>query len=1205
LPLFEALESRRLLANFVVTNTGDNNGVNPKPGANTGTLRQAIVDANDAPNPMHGLNQIVFAIGNGVQTIQPLKAGLPAITKPVIIDGTSPANFSKQKIVIDGSRADAGADGLTITAGGSTVLDLTINQFKAKPGQSLTGDGIVLSGDKGGNTIQSCYLGTDASGAVARPNQGSGVVIKTRSNGNTIGGAAGFQDNVISGNVQDGIKIFSSGNSIQDNFIGTDSTGMNPVPNNHVGMDILRGVSSPRLASENTIGGLTATPGQTPGNVISANDGDGVDIGGRETVVLGNIIGLNLAGNAPLGNKGNGVNILGRGLVTIGGSAATARNVISANGRDGVLITDNTDLPLDNVVQSNFIGTDITGRKIATTGLKGKSLGNSEDGVDVRNASGVTIGGLALTPGAAPGNVISGNGHNGVEIVSTGTPTSRNSVLGNIIGADVTGKVALGNTLNGVLISRASRTTIGGVLLAGPLIAQPSNLIAGSNQKGPDGNGVKIAGAGADNNLVLGNTIGGSSALGNMGAGVYVDGGNGNIVGGKPGDPTVPRSKNTISWNRGGGVVIKEGTGDSIDPNGIFDNAPGLGIDLGDDGVTLNDSHGHIGPNNYQNFPVLSSATISSGGSTVITGTLNSTPDSTFSIEFYDNTAPNPSGYGEGETFLGSLDVTTDSNGSGAFIFDALPGAPAGHFIAATATDMAGNTSEFSADVPVKIPVTWIPVAVNDAYTTVKNTPLVVPAPGVLANDTDPLGRPLTAALATGPVHGVLALRADGSLNYTPNAGFTGLDTFTYWANNGLANSNLATVTVTVAPLLTITTVNAEPEPAEFGQAVTLTANVVPEQAGSQSPSPIGTVQFQVDGASFGAPVPLSAGAAWLITTALPTGPHTIGAVYSGDDHYNGSTGTASEQVTPDATVTTLSSDNSVTVYGQAVTFTATVTVLSPGAGTPTGTVQFQVDGADLGAPVPLAAGAATSGSIATLAPGPHTITALYSGDGDFLASTVGLTQTVSQAASATTVASADSAAVYGEPLTFTAVVGPISPGAGTPTGTVAFHTILANGKDVTLGFGTLDAGGTAVFQMPYGMAVGSRQIYAVYLGDTDFAGSTSATITQAVNQAATTAQVSTSASEIVSGQSITLTDSVSPVPPGSFVTAPTGTLTLYDTFDGVTTLLSTLPLGQSTVSFPSLTAVGVHSLYIVYSGDGNFLGSTSQKITVTVDPSV
>ena len=95
-------------------------------------------------------------------------------------------------------------------------------------------------------------------------------------------------------------------------------------------------------------------------------------------------------------------------------------------------------------------------------------------------------------------------------------------------------------------------------------------------------------------------------------------------------------------------------------------------------------------------------------------------------------------------------------------------------------------------------PVNDVPVAVDDAYETTQDTPLAVPAPGVLGNDSDPEGDPLTAVLDVGPTDGGLTLNADGSFTYTPDPGFNGSDSFTYRANDGTDDSNVATVTITV-----------------------------------------------------------------------------------------------------------------------------------------------------------------------------------------------------------------------------------------------------------------------------------------------------------------------------------------------------------------------------------------------------------------------
>src|SRR5205823_3227425 len=125
--------------------------------------------------------------------------------------------------------------------------------------------------------------------------------------------------------------------------------------------------------------------------------------------------------------------------------------------------------------------------------------------------------------------------------------------------------------------------------------------------------------------------------------------------------------------------------------------------DLGSDGVTPNDSRGHIGPNNWQNFPALRSA-LSSQTDTFVTGTFSSgtingmpyLPYAPFSIDFYANTAADPSGYGEGQTYLGSATVSTDAAGGARFAVDLPIGNLAGNCISATAIDQNGNTSEFS-----------------------------------------------------------------------------------------------------------------------------------------------------------------------------------------------------------------------------------------------------------------------------------------------------------------------------------------------------------------------------------------------------------------------------------------------------------------------------------------------------------------------------
>jgi hypothetical protein len=134
--------------------------------------------------------------------------------------------------------------------------------------------------------------------------------------------------------------------------------------------------------------------------------------------------------------------------------------------------------------------------------------------------------------------------------------------------------------------------------------------------------------------------------------------------------------------------------GNAIRGNSIHSNG-GLGIDLGGDGVTPNDpGDADTGPNQLQNFPVLSVAL--AGGSTWVTGTLNGLANTTFTLDFYASAAADPSGFGEGARYLGSAVVTTDGSGNAHFeVVLAAPTAP-GEVVTATATDPAGNTSEFS-----------------------------------------------------------------------------------------------------------------------------------------------------------------------------------------------------------------------------------------------------------------------------------------------------------------------------------------------------------------------------------------------------------------------------------------------------------------------------------------------------------------------------
>ena len=319
----------------------------------------------------------------------------------------------------------------------------------------------------------------------------------------------------------------------------------------------------------------------------------------------------------------------------------------------------------NNVIQGNYIGTDASGTL---------DLGNSLIGVSIDNSPNNTIGGI----GVGTRNLISGNNQSGISII--GSNAAGNLVLGNHIGTDVSGTADLGNSFNGISID-APNNTIGGTVL------QARNIISGNNQSG-----VSISGGGAGGNLVQGNYIGtaanGISSLGNSSYGVFVATSSDNTIGG-----TTAGAGNILAFNRDDGVYVISGTGNRILSNAIFSNS-GLGIDLGADGVTPNDpGDGDTGANNLQNFPFFTSA-VRNGNNVAIAGTLNSTPNQTFRIEFFGTNDLDPTGYGEGQTYLGATDITTDS--SGIATFDVTLAAIGIEYIAATATDPNNNTSEFS-----------------------------------------------------------------------------------------------------------------------------------------------------------------------------------------------------------------------------------------------------------------------------------------------------------------------------------------------------------------------------------------------------------------------------------------------------------------------------------------------------------------------------
>ena len=396
--------------------------------------------------------------------------------------------------------------------------------------------------------------------------------------------------------------------------------------------------------------------------------------------------------------------------------------------------------------------------------------------------------------------------------------------------------------------------------------------------------------------------------------------------------------------------------------------------------------------------------------------------------------------------------------------------------------------------------------------------------------------------------------------------------TASYSGDANFAGSTSSAITQTVNQASTTTALASSVNPSSSGQSVTFTATVSP------SLGPTGTVQFFDGGNTLGT-VALSGGSASLTTAALAVGTHSITATYSGNTNFSGSTSSpVTQAVGVVGTATALTSSLDPSLFGQPVTFTATV---NPFSG-PTGTVQF-FDGAISLGTVALSGGTASL-TTSALAVGSHFITASYSGDTNFGGSTsAALTQIVSASTISTTTAVTASLnpSTYGQQVTFSATVSPSS-GA---TGTVTFMDGV-----VTLGTSALNASSVATFSTST-LAVGTHSITAQYSGDATHAGSTSPALPQIVNKATTTTALASNNNPSKPGQPVTFTATVAP-------STATGTVQFWD---GSTSLGTVgLSSGQASFTPPSLTA-GKHSITAVYSGDGNFTSSTSAVLTQNV----
>lgn len=617
------------LFTHVVTNIND---------GGPGSLRAAILES--APT-----DSIEFNIPGPGPHIIVLGSPLPVIDKLTIDATTQPGFAGTPVVVLDGHLVTLALD----VARDSLIRGLVINRV----GEATAGvDGIAIRAIDD-NVIAGNFIGTDHNGMAALPND-SGILVE---NGNIVGGTTSGARNLISGNLDYGVRLAGKDTLVAGNLIGVAIDGATELSNfNGIELSQLTVL----LSRENRIGDATA--GAT--NVISGNTNSGIvetTTSGGGHLIQGNLIGTDASGTMPvtlLTANREGINLFGAGFNTIGGTSPAARNVISGAGA-GVYVQ--LVSGSGSLIQGNAIGTDITG----TAAI------NSMDGIGVLNEGPPTVIGGAV-PGAR--NLVSGNG-TGIKIHEFGLPGS--IIQGNWIGVDQSGTAPV---LNVVGIQLAENTLVGGIDV------NEGNVISGNRR------GIEVEGGSSRITANrIGTDISGTIPIGNQFVGIRTtEEAVGNIIGaGQPGEA------NIIAYNGTAGVSLWDDDGQVVRYNAIFDNG-GLGIDLDVEGVLPNDPLDHDGgPNNNQNYPVLTSAE-SIGGPLAAAGSLNSEPSSSFILDFYANDDCDASGHGEGQRHVGTTNVVTDAFGNATF--SVLLGGPvsAGQFITATATHQTNGTSEFS-----------------------------------------------------------------------------------------------------------------------------------------------------------------------------------------------------------------------------------------------------------------------------------------------------------------------------------------------------------------------------------------------------------------------------------------------------------------------------------------------------------------------------
>ena len=456
---------------------------------------------------------------------------------------------------------------------------------------------------------------------------------------------------------------------------------------------------------------------------------------GGSLLLTGSYIGTDETGTVAVPNS-IGVQLVNGGANTIGGSSAAERNVIAGNSSSGLLLQFGS----TGSIRGNYFGVDVTGAALLSTGL----------GISCDNNNGLVIGGTI----AADRNVIAGSPAAGITLQSCNNAIIR----GNYIGTNAAGTEALGN-VRGISTSLSNGIQIGGTG------AGAGNLVSGNTQTGMH---VLLS----DNAIIQGNLIG-TDATGTLpipnGLGARLGGAGGAFGTATPGGP----GANVVAFNTIG--VIVEGNGAvTIRGNSIHDNGY-LGLDLNGNGVTANDDN-DVDPGS-QNFPNIATAVVEGAG-VRITGSLESTPSSTFDLDFYEEPACSrfPQDLLEGERWIGTTEVTTNASGVAAIDVLLTPVAvDPGFRVTATATNADGGTSEFSQRIVIQsAPLTGDPagqqIFVNGMQFDAGST---VTVGGALATNVNFINefslQATTPALPAGSINSVVVTNSQGVSGTLPN----------------------------------------------------------------------------------------------------------------------------------------------------------------------------------------------------------------------------------------------------------------------------------------------------------------------------------------------------------------------------------------------------------------------------------------------------